>query len=97
MEKRHQENNTGALKRFKGVDPRGTNPAGPDWKGAATVNGVSYWVSAWIKTWPEGEKMRVVFSEIDSAKADPPPPSQPAPPCTDPGLAGFEETANPPF
>jgi len=39
--------NTGNLFRN---EKKGNNEKAPDYKGEAMINGVSYWVSAWIKT-----------------------------------------------
>lgn len=46
--------NSGAL--FKN-DKEGGNPNWPDYKGQISINGVEYWLSAWIKDGKNGKFM----------------------------------------
>lgn len=52
--------NSGAL--FK-ADPakKAENPKRPDYEGNASINGVQYWLSAWIKEGKSGKFMSVAF------------------------------------
>ena len=46
----------------------------PDYKGSATVNGVDYWLSAWVNTSKDGNKyMSISMQEKDGGFGDPPP------------------------
>lgn len=45
----------------------------PDYKGSAEVDGVEYWIAAWIKTGKKGKFMSLSFTEKEEAA---PPPRQ---------------------
>lgn len=46
----------------------------PDYKGSAEVDGVGYWIAAWIKEGKKGKFMSLSFTEKDD---DPPPKGKP--------------------
>ncbi len=48
----------------------------PDYKGQAEVDGVEYWIAAWIKEGKKGKFMSISFTEKDEDK---PAPKRPAP------------------
>lgn len=54
--------NSGAL--FKN-DKEGGNPKWPDYKGQITVDGVEYWLSAWIKKGEKGTFMSLSVKPKD--------------------------------
>lgn len=56
-----QRENSGAL--FK--NDKGDNPARPDYRGEALIDGVSYEMSAWIKNGKKGKFMSVSFKVKD--------------------------------
>jgi hypothetical protein len=41
----------------------------PDYKGSAQVDGVDYWLSAWIKTGAKGKFMSLSFTEKEQPKS----------------------------
>lgn len=64
-----QRDNSGTL----GRNDRKTQPNHPDHKGKCMVDGVEYWVSAWIKAGPTGKFFSLSFTPKDA-----PPAAQPA-------------------
>lgn len=44
----------------------------PDYKGSCEVDGVEYWISAWIKEGQKGKFMSLSFTEKEAAPAPPP-------------------------
>jgi hypothetical protein len=42
----------------------------PDYKGSAEIEGVEYWLSAWIKTSTKGKFMSLSFKAKDEAPTD---------------------------
>jgi hypothetical protein len=60
--------NSGAL--FK-ADPakKAENPKRPDYEGSAEVDGVDYWISAWIKEGKSGKFMSLAFKPKDERPA----------------------------
>lgn len=69
--------NTGNL--FKN-EKKGNNEKAPDYKGDATIDGVSYWVSAWIKTSPKtGQKFMSLSYEPKESQGGGKPSSRSAP------------------
>lgn len=72
----------------------------PDYKGSADVDGVEYWLSAWIKTGAKGKFMSLAFTEKDAPRN--PPPRQPVKQTRDQqrakqaGLDSYEDE-EPPF
>lgn len=48
----------------------------PDYKGSCEVDGVEFWLSAWIKTGQKGKFMSLSFSPKEEAAAPPPPPAR---------------------
>ena len=59
--------NSGAL--FK-ADPakKAENPKRPDYEGNAEVDGVAYWISAWIKEGKSGKFMSLSFKPKDEPR-----------------------------
>lgn len=76
----YDNNLTGVL--FK--NDKGDNEKRPDYKGSAEIEGVQYWVSAWIKEGAKGKFMSMKY-ERKEAQADKPRSADPAPagPVTD--------------
>jgi len=71
--------NSGAL--FK-ADPakKAENPKRPDYEGNAEVDGMGYWISAWIKEGKSGKFMSLAFKLKEETRAprNGPPPNQDA-------------------
>ena len=44
----------------------------PDHKGQATIGGVDYWISAWIKDGPNGKFFSLGFTPKDASRAPAP-------------------------
>jgi hypothetical protein len=44
----------------------------PDYKGSAEVDGVEYWLAAWIKTGQKGKFMSLSFTEKEERNNPPP-------------------------
>ena len=40
---------------------KGDNPKRPDYKGAAEVDGVAYWIAAWVKEGNDGKFLSLSF------------------------------------
>ena len=51
----YDNTNSGVL--FSNREAKGTNERAPDYKGSINVNGVEFWLSAWIKEGREGTKL----------------------------------------
>lgn len=65
-----QRSNSGAL--FK--NDRKEQSSHPDYKGQAEINGVAYWLAAWIKVGKSGAKfMSISFKPKDEAPPAPVP------------------------
>ncbi len=75
---KEQYDNSGILFKNDEKFAEGGNPNWPDYKGNATVDGVEYWLSSWIKTGAKGKFMTIALKP-KTAKQIPPPPRQPAP------------------
>jgi len=58
---------------------RKEQPNHPDYKGNAEVDGVPYWLSAWIKDGKSGKFMSISFTKKD-VPAPPPSTQAPTPP-----------------
>ena len=60
--------NSGAL--FK-ADPakKAENPKRPDYEGNAEIDGVGYWISAWIKEGKSGKFMSLSFKPKEERRA----------------------------
>lgn len=43
----------------------------PDYKGSCEVDGVEYWIAAWIKTGKKGKFMSLAFTEKEEAAPQP--------------------------
>ena len=50
----------------------------PDYKGSVKVDGVDYWLSAWIKEGQNGKFMSLATKRKDSQESRKPPPRRPA-------------------
>lgn len=76
------------------VNERKTSDRHPDRTGSATIDGVEYWVSGWIKEGRDGKKpwLSMAFTAKDEARA---PASRPAPRSGPP--QGFEDDDPIPF
>lgn len=63
--------NSGAL--FK-ADPakKAENPKRPDYEGNAEVDGVQYWISAWLKDGKSGKFMSLAFKRKEERKPQEP-------------------------
>lgn len=48
----------------------------PDYKGSCEVEGVEFWISAWIKEGQKGKFMSLSFTPKEEAAPAPPPPRQ---------------------
>ena len=69
MSKREYDNtNSGAL--FKNEDKDETHPTWADYQGSVNVEGVEYWLSAWIKEGKSGKFMSLSLKPKE-AKAAP--------------------------
>ena len=60
-----QRDNSGSL--FK--NEKKTAEKHPDYRGSAMVNGVEYWLSAWIKTGKNGKFMSLALETKDESKS----------------------------
>lgn len=58
-----KRDNSGTL----GRNDKKTETKHPDHKGSATINGVDYWISAWIKEGPTGKFFSLGFTRKDTA------------------------------
>lgn len=59
--------NSGAL--FKAdAAKKAENPKRPDYEGSAEVDGVDYWISAWVKEGKSGKFMSLSFKPKDERK-----------------------------
>jgi len=75
----YDNTNTGSL--FK--NDKGDNEKRPDYKGSVNVDGVEYWLSAWIRTAGDnskraGEKFMSLKLEAKEQQSAPPPKPQAA-------------------
>ena len=86
----YNNTNTGAL--FK--NNRRTSPTQPEWNGSANIEGVEYWINAWVKeSKKDGSKFFSISYRPKDAPAATPPrrtPS-PAPRQTATSMAGFDD------
>lgn len=57
-----QKELSGALFR----NDKGDNPKRPDYKGSATIDGVCYWMDAWVKDGSNGKFLSVAFKVKES-------------------------------
>ena len=48
----------------------------PDYKGSAEIDGVEFWISAWIKEGQKGKFMSLAFTEKEERAAPAPAPRQ---------------------
>jgi len=60
-----QRENSGTLFR----NEKGDNPARPDYRGEALVDGVEYRVSAWVKDGKKGKFLSMAFEAKEEAQA----------------------------
>ena len=64
--------NSGALFKADAAKKR-DNPKWPDYEGSADIDGVAYWVSAWIKEGKSGKFMSLAFKPKEAkARSNPP-------------------------
>ena len=63
-----KRDNSGTL----GRNDKKTESKHPDHKGQATVGGVDYWVSAWIKEGPTGRFFSLSFTPKDASRSSAP-------------------------
>lgn len=49
-----------------------TSEKSPVYKGSATVNGVKYWLAAWINEGDKGKYMSIKFEEVEEEKKEKP-------------------------
>ena len=59
--------NSGSLSR----NDRKEQPNHPDYKGKATVDGVEYWLSGWIKEGENGKWLSLAFKQKEEQKPAP--------------------------
>ena len=52
---------------------KGDNEKRPDYKGSAEIDGVQYWVSAWIRDGAKGKFMSMKYERKDKQAAAPAP------------------------
>jgi hypothetical protein len=69
-----KRDNSGALFRAKANE----NPNWPTHEGSAMVNGVEYWLSAWVKEGKNGKFFSLAFKPKDTAKKPAPKKIDPA-------------------
>lgn len=77
-DKQYDSNLTGVL--FK--NDKGDNEKRPDYKGSAEIEGVQYWVSAWIRDGAKGKFMSMKYERKEQQSA-PKPEQQQAKPSFD--------------
>ncbi len=76
MTQQYDNNLSGVL--FK--NDKGDNEKRPDYKGSAEIEGVHYWVSAWIRDGAKGKFMSMKYEKKEQqASASKPAPQQQAP------------------
>lgn len=71
----YDNNLTGVL--FK--NDKGDNEKRPDYKGSAEIEGVQYWVSAWIRDTAKGKCLSMKYERKDQQIAQTPAAKAPAP------------------
>lgn len=72
----YDNNLTGVL--FK--NDKGDNEKRPDYKGSAEIEGVQYWVSAWIKEGAKGKFMSMKYERKEQQQSAPKPAPAPQAP-----------------
>jgi hypothetical protein len=60
--------NSGALFKADAAKKR-DNPKRPDYEGSAEVDGVDYWISAWLKEGKSGKFMSLAFKPKEQRKS----------------------------
>ena len=50
---------------------KGDNPKRPDYKGAAEVDGVQYWIAAWVKDGTDGKFLSLSFDPKEKKEDKP--------------------------
>lgn len=71
----NQRDNSGVM--FK--NDRKEQPNHPDYKGSATIDGVEFWLSAWIKEGKSGKFMSLSVKPKETQQAQRPPSPAPKP------------------
>ena len=61
--------NSGSLSKNDGKDD--DHPNWPDYRGRALIDGVEYWISAWIKQGPKGKFLSLAFKPKEEIKSKP--------------------------
>jgi hypothetical protein len=61
--------NSGALFKADAAKKR-DNPKRPDYEGSAEVDGVDYWISAWLKEGKSGKFMSLAFKPKEQRKSN---------------------------
>jgi hypothetical protein len=61
--------NSGALFKADAAKKR-ENPKRPDYEGSAEVDGVDYWISAWLKEGKSGKFMSLAFKPKEQRKSN---------------------------
>ena len=75
----YDNSNSGTLSRNADKNKEGANPKWPDYKGKATVNGVEYWISGWVKAKDGSKFISLSFKPKEEQKPKPAPTTQPKP------------------
>ena len=88
----YDNTNSGAL--FK--NDRKETASHPDYKGQINVNGVDYWLSAWIKPMKNDPERRFMSLSVKAKEAAAPAPQQRSKPAPAPS-AGFDDFDSVPF
>lgn len=88
----YDNTNSGAL--FK--NDRKETASHPDYKGQINVNGVDYWLSAWIKPMKNDPERRFMSLSVKPKEAAAPAPQQRSKPAPAPS-AGFDDFDSVPF
>lgn len=88
----YDNTNSGAL--FK--NDRKETASHPDYKGQINVNGVDYWLSAWIKPMKNDPERRFMSLSVKAKEAAAPAPQQRSKPAPAPST-GFDDFDSVPF
>jgi len=67
MTNQTKRDNSGALFKAKPND----NPKWPQYEGSAMIDGVDYWISAWVKEGKSGKFFSLAFKPKEAKRAEP--------------------------